>query len=43
MAEFIHDPAQIAKQRKEGLQDDRRAESMLRMLPDAFLWTGEAG
>ena len=37
--EFIHDPAQIAKQRKDGLQDDRRAESMLRMLPDAFLWT----
>ena len=36
--EFIHDPAQIAKQRKDGLQDDRRAESMLRMLPDAFLW-----
>jgi hypothetical protein len=35
---FIHDPAQIEKQRKDGLQDDRRAASMLRMLPDAFLW-----
>ena len=35
---FINDPAQIAKQQKDGLQDDRRAESMLRMLPDAFLW-----
>ncbi len=38
VAAFINDPAQIAKQKKDGLQDDRRAESMLRMLPDAFLW-----
>jgi hypothetical protein len=39
VAAFINDPAQIAKQRKEGAQDDKRAEEMLRMLPDAFLWT----
>ena len=39
VAEFINDPAQIAKQRKDGAQDDKRAEEMLRMLPDAFLWT----
>jgi hypothetical protein len=36
---FIKDSALLAKQRKDGEQDDRRAESMLRMLPDAFLWT----
>jgi len=35
---FVHDPAQQAKQRKDGAQDDKRAEDMLRMLPDAFLW-----
>jgi hypothetical protein len=36
---FVNDPSQQAKQRKDGEQDDRRAENMLRMLPDAFLWT----
>ncbi|MCU1221974.1 MAG: hypothetical protein JWQ42_67 [Edaphobacter sp.] len=36
---FINDPAQQAKQRKDGEQDDKRAEDMLRLLPDAFLWT----
>jgi hypothetical protein len=36
---FVNDPAQQAKQRKDGAQDDKRAENMLRMLPDAFLWT----
>jgi hypothetical protein len=35
---FVNDPAQQAKQRKDNNQDDKRAESMLRMLPDAFLW-----
>ncbi len=35
---FIHDPAQQAKQHKDSQQDDVRAENMLRMLPDAFLW-----
>ena len=35
---FIHDPSQQAKQRKDGEQDDKRAENMLRMLPDAFIW-----
>ena len=35
---FIHDPAQLAKQRKDGMQDDKNAEELLRMLPDAFLW-----
>jgi hypothetical protein len=36
---FVHDESQLAKQRKDSEQDDKRAESMLRMLPDAFLWT----
>jgi hypothetical protein len=37
--EFVRDPAQQAKQRKDGAQDDKRAEDMTRMLPDAFLWS----
>jgi hypothetical protein len=36
---FVNDPAQQAKQRKDGEQDDKRAENMMRILPDAFLWT----
>jgi hypothetical protein len=36
---FIHDKALLAKQRKDGLQDGKNAEELLRMLPDAFIWT----
>ncbi len=36
---FVNDPSQQAKQRKDGELDDKRAENMLRLLPDAFLWT----
>lgn len=36
---FVHDPAQQAKQRKDSKQDDERAEKMMLMLPDAFLWS----
>ena len=36
---FVNDPAQQAKQRKDGELDDKRAQNMLRLLPDAFLWT----
>jgi hypothetical protein len=36
---FVHDPSQQAKKQKDSQQDDKRAENMLRMLPDAFLWT----
>jgi hypothetical protein len=36
---FIHDPSQQEKQRKDSQQDDKRAEEMLRLLPNAFLWT----
>ncbi|MCU1323318.1 MAG: hypothetical protein JWM43_2967 [Acidobacteriaceae bacterium] len=35
---FVKDPAQQAKQHRDNAQDDKRAESMLRMLPEAFLW-----
>jgi hypothetical protein len=37
--EFVRDPTLQAKQKKEGAQDDKRAENMTRMLPDAFLWS----
>ena len=36
---FVRDPALQAKQRRDGAQDDKRAENMTRMLPDAFLWS----
>jgi len=36
---FVNDPSQQEKQRKDGEQDDKRAASMLRLLPDAFLWS----
>lgn len=39
ISSFVNDPKQQAKQRKDGEQDDRRAENMLQMLPDAFLWS----
>jgi hypothetical protein len=36
---FVRDPSQQARRQKDSEQDDKRAENMLRMLPDAFLWT----
>ncbi|HEY2038450.1 MAG TPA: hypothetical protein VGG95_02230 [Edaphobacter sp.] len=39
ISSFVHDPSQQAKQHKDSQQDDKRAEEMLSMLPDAFLWT----
>ena len=38
MQSFIHDPAKLAKQRKDGAQDDKNAEELLKMLPEAFMW-----
>jgi hypothetical protein len=35
---FIHDPEQLAKQKRDGVQDGKNAEELLRMLPDAFNW-----
>jgi hypothetical protein len=39
---FIHDPAQLAKQRKDGVQDGKNAEELLKMLPEAFDWQVES-
>jgi hypothetical protein len=36
---FIASPEAQQKQRKSGQQDDRQATQMLRLLPQAFLWT----
>jgi hypothetical protein len=36
---FVHDPSQQEKKHKDSEADDKRAETMTRMLPDAFLWT----
>jgi len=35
---FIHSPSQIRKQQRDSAQDDKNAEDLLRMLPNAFLW-----
>jgi hypothetical protein len=35
---FIHDPDKLAKQKRDGLQDGKNAEELLRMLPEAFIW-----
>ena len=37
----IHDPARLAKQKRDGQQDDKDAEDLLNMLPLAFIWTIE--
>jgi hypothetical protein len=35
---FIHDPDKLAKQKRDGQQDGKNAEELLRMLPEAFNW-----
>lgn len=39
---FVSDPSERDKQRKNSAQDDKQAVSLMKMLPDAFIWT-EAG
>lgn len=39
MERFMHDSSAQDRQKKEGQHDDREAEQMLKMLPDAFIWT----
>lgn len=39
MDAFINNPAAQAKQRKSNIHDDRQAAQMLRLLPQAFIWT----
>jgi hypothetical protein len=45
MGAFINDSHAQAKQRKSGQHDDEQAAELLKILPDAFLWTrtGEKG
>jgi hypothetical protein len=38
MQRFIHDPSQLAKQKKDGVQDGKNATELLNMLPEAFNW-----
>ena len=37
----IHDPSRLARQKKDGEQDDKSARDLLAMLPEAFTWTFE--
>jgi len=39
---FIHDSSRLAKQRRDGEQDDRNARELLAMLPEAFTWAVES-
>src|ERR1700751_5863666 len=45
MDAFINDPRAQAKQHKSGQHDDEQAAELLKILPDAFIWTsaGEKG
>ena len=45
MESFMRDPRAQAKQRKSGQHDDEEAAELLRILPEAFVWTiqGEKG
>lgn len=35
---FIHDQSELAKQKRDAVQDDKNAAELLNMLPEAFLW-----
>lgn len=39
MEKFMQDSSAQSKQKKAGQHDDQQAEQMLKMLPDAFVWT----
>lgn len=41
ITDFINDSHAQMKQRKSGQHDDEQAAEMLKMLPDAFIWTSE--
>lgn len=36
---LIHDPSRLARQKKDGEQDDKSARDLLTMLPTAFTWS----
>jgi hypothetical protein len=40
---YVHDPAAQAKARRASAHDDAQAEELLKMLPEAFLWTKAGG
>ncbi len=39
MQDFVDSPEAQTKQRKDGHHDDQQATELLKLLPDAFLWT----
>jgi hypothetical protein len=39
IAEYVRDPDAQARKRKDAAKDDAQATELLKMLPDAFLWT----
>ena len=39
IANFVHDPAEQARAHKNAVHDDEQATELLKMLPQAFLWT----
>ena len=39
MDQFIADPDERARQRKSGEHDDKQSEDLLRLLPEAFVWS----
>jgi hypothetical protein len=39
LTRLIHDPARLAKQKRDSEQDDKNASDLLKMLPEAFKWT----
>jgi hypothetical protein len=39
ISSFVHDPSAQARERKSVAHDDEQAAQMLRMLPNAFIWT----
>ncbi|MGA8938117.1 MAG: hypothetical protein WB439_03025 [Acidobacteriaceae bacterium] len=39
MQEFVESPEAQAKQRHDGRHDDKQATQMLKLLPNAFIWT----
>jgi hypothetical protein len=41
LQDFISDPEKLAKQKKDGANDDKNATELLKMLPEAFTWRVE--
>lgn len=39
MDSFLRDPGSLSKQKKNEAHDDEQAAELLRLLPDAFIWT----